>query len=167
MRHKHHIIPFHEWKAKIDPTVTRGSKEFNSPGNIVYLSTEQHAQAHQLLYELFHRQEDKVASMMLSGQMSITEARETIRVTRIREYQNRPEVKERQRLAASGNTHNRGREHSLQSKHNMSQGAKGKKHTTKGRANIVRTLTGRKLSNESKNKIRLARLAYWAARKVA
>lgn len=64
--HKHHIIPLHEWRERIDPTAERGDKEFNSPDNIIYLTVEQHADVHRWLWESFHRQQDLIAWAALS-----------------------------------------------------------------------------------------------------
>ena len=46
----HHIIPKHEWKARF------GDLEgFDALDNLVNLTTEQHSQAHALLYEMIGR----------------------------------------------------------------------------------------------------------------
>ena len=53
-KHKHHIIPRH----------AGGS---NDPDNLVYLTVEEHAEAHKKLYEEYDRWEDNVAFKSLSG----------------------------------------------------------------------------------------------------
>jgi hypothetical protein len=95
--HKHHVIPRHEWKNRFGSL-----KGFNSKDNVVILSIEQHAQAHQLLFEQFNRHEDYVAWKVLSGQMSISTGREFMRRERIRAYLLRPEVRERNRQRMLG-----------------------------------------------------------------
>ena len=55
-KHKHHIIPKH----------AGGS---NDPNNFVYLTIEEHAEAHRKLYEEYGRWEDYYAYMGLSGQV--------------------------------------------------------------------------------------------------
>lgn len=57
MKHKHHIIPKHE--GGID-----------QPENIIYLSIEEHAEAHRLLYEKNGKIEDYLAWKGLAGIMS-------------------------------------------------------------------------------------------------
>jgi len=52
---------------------------FNAPDNIVWLSLEQHAQAHELLFELHNRKGDFVAWKTLMGHMSHEEAIQEIR----------------------------------------------------------------------------------------
>lgn len=61
MKHIHHIIPRHMGGTD-DPT------------NLVYLTVEEHAEAHRILFEQYGRWEDKIAWMGLSGQISKKEA---------------------------------------------------------------------------------------------
>jgi hypothetical protein len=74
MIYKHHIIPLHEWKCRINPKATRYDKEFNAPDNTVWLSLEQHIQVHQLLFEINGSEFDSVAWRGLSGQIDGEEA---------------------------------------------------------------------------------------------
>jgi hypothetical protein len=67
--HKHHIIPRHEWKVRFGNLIG-----FNAPDNTVYLTIEQHAQAHLLLHELHGCEYDLIASQTLSGQIGKEEA---------------------------------------------------------------------------------------------
>lgn len=99
MIHKHHVIPRHEWKVRFG-----NLKGFNAPDNIVYLTIEQHSQAHQFLFELNHKHDDFVAWKVLSGQMTIPDGRELMRRQRIKEYQNRSEVKKAMSQRMIGNT---------------------------------------------------------------
>ena len=64
-KHKHHIIPRH----------AGGS---NDPDNSVYLTVEEHAEAHRKLYEEYGRWEDYYAYMGLSGQIGKDEIWEGI-----------------------------------------------------------------------------------------
>lgn len=61
MLHLHHIIPRH----------MGGSDD---PSNLVYLSVEEHAEAHRKLWEQHGHWEDRIAWMGLSGQISKQEA---------------------------------------------------------------------------------------------
>ena len=55
--HKHHIIPRHAGGT-------------DDPSNIVELTIEEHAQAHERLYEEHGHDQDRVAARMLRGQIS-------------------------------------------------------------------------------------------------
>lgn len=56
MLHKHHIIPRHAGGT-------------DDPDNLVYLTVEEHAEAHKQLYEEYGRWQDKLAWQGLSGQI--------------------------------------------------------------------------------------------------
>lgn len=60
--HKHHVIPRHEWKIRFG-----NLKGFNSFDNVVWLTIEQHAEAHKLLYELNSSHFDLCAYKILSA----------------------------------------------------------------------------------------------------
>lgn len=51
MTYKHHVIPFHEWKRRINSKASRYNKDFNAPDNVVWLSLEQHIEVHKRLAE--------------------------------------------------------------------------------------------------------------------
>tara|TARA_Y100000034_G_C6910355_1_gene424452 strand:+ start:21106 stop:21675 length:570 start_codon:yes stop_codon:yes gene_type:complete len=61
-KHKHHIIPKH----------AGGSDD---PSNIIELTIADHAEAHRKLFEKYGRWQDKIASDMLSGQITSDTAR--------------------------------------------------------------------------------------------
>ena len=60
--HNHHIIPKH----------MGGSDD---PSNLVKFTIKEHALAHKKLWEEFGKEEDEIAYRMLSGQITITEAK--------------------------------------------------------------------------------------------
>lgn len=62
MKHKHHIIPKH----------MGGSNDLS---NLIELSIDEHAEAHRRLYEEHGHEQDKIAWLCLSGQISSDEAR--------------------------------------------------------------------------------------------
>lgn len=62
--HRHHIIPKHEWKKRFGTT-----QGVNSSDNIVYLTAEQHSQAHLYLWELNHNPYDLISHKALSNQI--------------------------------------------------------------------------------------------------
>lgn len=75
--YKHHIIPKHEWLVRFGDL-----KGFNSQDNIVRLTLLQHAEAHKWLWEEYNSEKDRLAWMMLSGQMGKEELqRELARMT--------------------------------------------------------------------------------------
>lgn len=86
MTHKHHIIPKHEWVKRFGSL-----KGVNAPDNLVFLSIEQHAQAHQLLHEINADPFDLIAYQTLSGQISKPEALELARLEKVKEYFSNPE----------------------------------------------------------------------------
>lgn len=57
MQHLHHIVPKHMGGT-------------DDPSNLVYLSVEEHAEAHKILFEKYGLWEDKIAWLGLSGQVS-------------------------------------------------------------------------------------------------
>ena len=59
--HRHHIVPRH----------MGGS---DSSENIVYLSVEDHAEAHRVLWERYNKEEDYIAWKALSGQLTKADA---------------------------------------------------------------------------------------------
>lgn len=99
----HHIIPHHEWKVRINPNATRNDKDFNAEDNRVLLTTQQHAQAHQFLYELNNKIEDLVAWKGTAGLIGHDEAhREICRMNGLKTKGKKRslETKEHMRLAA-------------------------------------------------------------------
>jgi len=113
MHHKHHVIPFHEWKLKINPGATRYDKEFNSSENVVYLTIEQHSQVHQFLFELNGHWQDEFAWKFLSGQHNFTSLngvlktehhKEKIRLASLKRWQSQEErQKQSQRFSGANN----------------------------------------------------------------
>jgi NUMOD3 motif len=61
LKHKHHIVPKH----------MGGS---NDPSNLIELSIPDHALAHKKLWEVHSKEEDRIAWLTLSGQISKAEA---------------------------------------------------------------------------------------------
>ena len=66
VKHRHHIIPRH----------MGGSDD---PSNIIELTVEEHAEAHRVLYELHGKEEDRLAWLGLSKQISKLELLAEIR----------------------------------------------------------------------------------------
>jgi len=81
--HLHHINPRHNG----------GTDE---PENLVYLTVEEHAQAHKELYEEFGRTEDLIAYQALSGKTTASEARRLAKAAYF--YENKLTDKHRQKL---------------------------------------------------------------------
>lgn len=80
--HVHHKIPRHAGGT-------------DDPENLVELTVEDHAIAHKVLYWFWKREEDRLAWLVLSGQISTQEAR----LAALKKRMNEPDVKERVRLA--------------------------------------------------------------------
>jgi HNH endonuclease len=93
--HAHHIIPIH----------AGGS---NDTSNIVFLTVEEHAEAHRKLYEDHGRWQDKVAWQCLSGQIGKEEAIKIAQKHSSKAWMKTPEAKEfmnqaRQKAREAGN----------------------------------------------------------------
>ena len=145
-KHKHHIIPKH-----------MGGSDDKS--NLIELTPKQHALAHKKLYEQYGKWQDLFAYKALSGRMK----KEDIH-------------REKARMANLGNKHFLGKTHTSETRKKISEGnmvAKlgntyrlGKPHTERTKEKISDTLkgnsnklgkTGYKLSEETKNKMSLAK----------
>jgi hypothetical protein len=59
--HTHHIVPRHMGGT-------------DDPSNLVRLTIEEHAEAHKKLYEEYGKEEDRIAWLALSGQITLSEA---------------------------------------------------------------------------------------------
>ena len=137
--HKHHIIPKHAGGT-------------NDPENLVYLTVEQHAEAHKKLYEEHGRWQDQIAHRMLSGQMSAYEATiDAIKKTQTGRVHSEKEKKLRSEYAKN-------RKWSLETKNKISCGNMGKKHTQETKLKIGLSHKGKKLSTEHRNTISLTHL---------
>lgn len=104
MHYKHHVIPLHEWRRRINPKATRYNKEFNSPDNVVWLTLEQHIECHKRLAEDGSKY-DLVAYKRMTKQIGHEEA--TIEAIKLA---------------------NTGRIYSVEQKKKMSERMMGKKH---------------------------------------
>jgi hypothetical protein len=115
--HKHHIIPKHVGGT-------------NDPSNIEYLTVEQHAEAHKLLFEKYGRWQDEIAWKGLSGRIPSEEVqREAVRKA------------------------NTGKVRSSETRKKMSDAKKGKKHSLAHVENNRKAQTGKKLSEDHINNI--------------
>ena len=122
--HTHHIIPRHAGGT-------------NHPDNLVRLTTEEHAEAHRLLYEEYGRWEDKLAWQGLSGRIG------------------KEEIIRQKTINAR-----KGTKHSEETKLKMSNTRKGKSIHPNGRVfndewkqNISNSLKDRTFTDEWKQKI--------------
>ena len=145
MKHKHHIIPRHAGGT-------------DDPSNLVYLTVEEHAEAHKKLYEKYGRWQDYSAWQGLSGRMGKEEI-----------------IRYIQREANLGNQHFKGKTHSDKHKKKLSILMKEKRekyqmgnyqpHSPQTKQKISETLTGHaktnfggyKLSNETKKNMSIAK----------
>jgi hypothetical protein len=153
--YKHHIIPFHEWRRRINPCATRHDKKFNFLDNVVWLTLEQHIQAHQLLWELNNSEHDRIAYLALSGQSGKEEiSRAVSSVNGLankgikRSEATRKLQSENANPACVGPT----TEQKQKTSHRMlgNQYALGVKHTEKQNKEKSLRTTGRKHSDESR-----------------
>ena len=142
-KHKHHIIPRH----------AGGS---NDPNNLVYLTVEEHAEAHRKLYEEYGRWEDDVAFKSLSGLIGKDEMWEEI-------YKNRKtwlgrkhteetkkkisETKKRQERLGLTKAHNE------EWRKNQSEKLMGHKSYETQKSAVSKAMKGKPKSEEAKRKM--------------
>lgn len=74
MHYKHHVIPLHEWRKRINSKATRYDREFNSPDNVVWLTLEQHIECHKRLAEDGSKW-DRISYLRMTRQIGHEEAR--------------------------------------------------------------------------------------------
>jgi hypothetical protein len=117
--HKHHIIPRHAGGT-------------DDPSNLVYLTVEEHAEAHRKLYEKYGRKQDLWAWKGLSGQWT--------------------------KLEIWGHAR-QGVPHTEESKQKMRNAMTGRKLTEEHKAKI--NPTGRKQPQSQKNKVAKALSKQW------
>ena len=132
--HTHHIIPRHAGGT-------------NHPDNLVRLTTEEHAEAHRLLYEEYGRWEDKLAWLGLSGRIG---KEEIIHQKSSNAFKGRNHSEETKLKMAKSQT---GRKHSKETKLKMSISQKGLKATDEAKQNMSNARKGRKASAETKLKM--------------
>lgn len=118
--HKHHIIPRH----------VGGSDD---PSNLIELTIEDHAIAHRHLWKMYGRWQDKIAWLVLSGQIDMDEA---------------------SRLASSNSF--KGRKHTEEAKQKIKAANIGRKHTEEVKSRISNTLKGHDVSIETRRKQAIA-----------
>ena len=131
--HRHHIVPRH----------MGGTDEED---NLVSLSVEAHAEAHRVLYEQHGHEEDRVAWLALSGQMSMTDAK----LAMVKEGQSRG--------GRISGPRNKGRHRTAEQRKKMSEnhnspGFTGRKHTAEWKAKRSAACMGRPVSLEARMKM--------------
>jgi len=152
MTYKHHVIPFHEWKRRINPNATRKNRQFNTPDNVVWLTLEQHIQVHQLLFELNGSEYDRIAAQLLSGLIDREEA--SSRAAAIANKGNKYSVgcirTTEQRTHHSeimkGNQIWLGRKHTEETKQKISSIRKGSTHTDEWKLQASMRMRGNQLN---------------------
>jgi hypothetical protein len=125
--YKHHIIPFHEWKKRINPKCSRTSREFNAPDNVAWLTLEQHIQAHEYLFELNGSKLDYIAAETMRGQIGKEEAIKLAGLAVNVGKKRSPEWKKHRSELMKGNKINVGRKIPEKQKQQHSEFMRGKK----------------------------------------
>lgn len=129
----HHVIPRHEWRTRFG-----NLNGYNHSGNRVELTTEQHAQAHEFLFELNGNQFDKIAFQAIRGMIGKEEAN-----------------KQASSVANKGNKYNIGHKNALGSKRNEVWKSKyGKKVVTHTPKPYVNPFQGKTHTAEARSKMK-------------
>lgn len=136
MEHIHHITPRHVWLSRFG-----NLKGFNAPDNKVILTIEQHAQAHQFLYELHGKIQDKLARNFLLGALNKQEVLAELNRNRDRSGCKNPMF---------------GKRHSKETRELISSKRKGFLATEETKIKIRNAHIGLPQSDNKKEKCRLA-----------
>lgn len=107
MHYKHHVIPLHEWRKRINSKATRYDREFNSPDNVVWLTLEQHIECHKRLAEDGSKW-DRISYLRMTRQIGHEEA--TILAVKLANTGRKqsPEQRHKQSLRMKGRRHGLG-----------------------------------------------------------
>lgn len=143
--HKHHIIPRHAGGT-------------DDPDNLIFLTIEEHAEAHRLLFEQYSRQEDYLAWKGLSGLIGKDEmlrakcSLNSSRPGKLNTFYGMKHTEETKRIISEkrkGHSDNKGIPKSEEHKKKISERrtAQAKKHTFEHKDGTVLTATTRELSN--------------------
>jgi len=132
--HKHHIIPKHAGGT-------------DDPSNIEYLTVEEHAEAHRLLFEKHGRWQDEVAWKGLSGRIS----RELVQREAVRRANTGKIMSEETKLKISKSK--KGKKQSPTHVENNRKARLGKKLTAEHASNISKALKGKPHSPEHNAKV--------------
>lgn len=132
--HKHHIIPKHA-----------GGSDDSS--NLIFLTVEEHAEAHRKLFEQYGRWQDQVAWKALSGMIGKEEIiHEIHKKMNLGRY---PSADVREKMAKA----KRGRKISTEHAKALHNGRKNSKNSKEHNEAILKAKLGVALSTEHKNKI--------------
>ena len=140
--HKHHIIPKHAGGT-------------DDPSNLIYLTVEEHAEAHKKLWEEHGRWQDHIAWKALAGSIGQDE----IIYRKVRPNLGKKFSDETKRKMSENNPMKR-KEISEKS----ANWKRGRKRSVETKAKISTTMTGRTLSEETKKKKSEAMKRYHANR---
>ena len=121
MYYKHHVIPLHEWRRRINPKVTRRNKEFNESDNVVWLTLEQHIECHKRLAEDGSKW-DRISYLRMTGQIGHEEATllAVLEANRTRTPEQRREISKKM----IGNSNSLGHKNSPEVRKRMSENRK-------------------------------------------
>lgn len=143
--HKHHIIPRH----------AGGSDD---PSNIIYLTVEEHAEAHKLLFEQYGRWQDEIAWKALSGSVG----KEEIIARKVRSNLGK-KFSDETRKKMSENNPMRNKETAKK----MAESKRGKARSQETKNKISDKMKGRTYSIEHRQKMSEARKRYHETRRNA
>ncbi len=176
-QHKHHIIPKHEWKERFGDL-----KGVNDTDNICYLTTEQHAHVHLILFEMYNRENDRIAWLGLSSQIGeeeiiflknsvahknnkfrlgkkhTQETKDKMRNRKLGTFHTE-ESKKKMGLVHKGNKYNLGRKHTEEWKLSMSE--RNSKNKNPNYGNIYSSETRRKISMSRSGKSYVVKNKIW------
>jgi len=133
--HIHHIVPKHMGGT-------------DDPDNLIELTVEEHAEAHRKLYEKHGLYQDKIAWLALSGQIDSQEATRRIQSETMKNRIYTDEIRKNMSEGQKGKKYNRKGKCSGE-KNNFY----GKSHTEEYKKRKSELMTGKKLSEETRQKM--------------
>jgi hypothetical protein len=131
----------------------------DDPSNLIYLTVEEHAEAHKMLFEQYGRWQDELAWKALSGQIETAEA--TILAGKLANTGKKLSENHKKKIGVANKIANKGKQRSSEHKKKISDSLKNIPLSDLHKEAISKSLTGKSKSSNHKHKIALAAKERW------